>query len=346
MQDKKDDQSVFEKPVDKAGKATALPPEKSKPTGNGKLWCLVLLLLVITVAEYYFFTHDLSRLETDVQKHVTTANRGQGEIRRSLRELQNRQTDQEMALLENRPQEKSSSQALALAEIEYLLIIATHRLTLERDVGTALAAMQAADSRLQGLADPGLSPLRAQITADLNQLRAIDLPDISSLAVYLADLSERSAALPLRAEAMKRPAESKPDDLGTVSDPRPVWQKLPVLWWREIRNLLRIERIGSEQFLLPDQAYFLSQNLRLELTNARYAVLRLDTENLRASAGLIQDWLSRYFDTDNASVANTIETMQAMMQIELQPPLPDLSSSLESVRAYLRHANEVGAEID
>ena len=351
MPDKKVDQLVPEEPSDKAGKAAALPseqsvrPKESKPGRTRALWCLLLLLLVITVAQYYGLTYELRELETEVHTQATKANQAQEDIRRALRELQNQQAGQAKALA-NRLREKSSVQVLALAEIEYLLTIATHRLTLERDIGAALAAMHAANARLQGLDDPTLSPLRAQIAADLDRLSAIETPDLSSLAVYLADLSARSATFPVRAEVIKPVVEPEADEPSPVPDTRPVWQKLPGLWWHEIKKLVRIERVDAEVFLLPDQAYLLSQNLRLELANARYSVLRSDTENLSASAGLIQDWLVRYFDSDDASVANVIETMQAMMQIELQPALPDLSASLESVRAYLRHADEAGAAVD
>jgi uroporphyrin-3 C-methyltransferase len=93
--------------------------------------------------------------------------------------------------------------------------------------------------------------------------------------------------------------------------------------------------------LLPGEEYFLTQNLRLELESARLSVLRADTGNLRASIVLIKSWLRQYFDTRDSAVINVMETLDQMQLIELKPALPDISSSVETLRAYLRGtANE------
>ena len=120
----------------------------------------------------------------------------------------------------------------------------------------------------------------------------------------------------------------------------PVWKKIPRLLWQEIKSLVVIKRAGEakQALLLPGEEYFLSQNLRLELESARLSVLRADSGNLRASIVLIQSWLRQYFDTNDSAVINVMETLDQMQAIELQPALPDISSSVESLRAYLRGA--------
>ncbi|MFB3116852.1 MAG: uroporphyrinogen-III C-methyltransferase, partial [Gammaproteobacteria bacterium] len=75
-----------------------------------------------------------------------------------------------------------------------------------------------------------------------------------------------------------------------------------------------------------------------ELESARQSVLRLDSENLRASIDFIQFWLRQYFDTSDSSVVNVMETLDKMRSVELKPALPDISSSLESLRAYVHEA--------
>ena len=50
-----------------------------------------------------------------------------------------------------------------VAETEYLLRIAGHRLNLARDTRAALAAMELADQRLRDTLDPGWAGVREQI---------------------------------------------------------------------------------------------------------------------------------------------------------------------------------------
>ena len=193
--------------------------------------------------------------------------------------------------------------------------------------------MQSAESRLAGLRNPDLIPVREQLVADINQLEAVNRVDISGLAIYLADIIDRSSGLPLK----------KPETLQMKNDVNSGDQSVNIRAalaraWEEIKSLVVIRK-GAEsryEFLLPEQSYFLGQNLRLELENARLSVLHRDTDNFRTSITLVKDWLSSYYDNSDASVANIIDTMAKMADIELDPPVPDISSSLETLRAYMK----------
>ena len=78
------------------------------------------------------------------------------------------------------------------------------------------------------------------------------------------------------------------------------------------------------------------QNLRLKLDIARLAVLHRDTGNLRASVIDIKAWLLKYFNVADAGVSNILESLTQMAEIQLNPELPDISSSIESLRAVIR----------
>ncbi len=96
--------------------------------------------------------------------------------------------------------------------------------------------------------------------------------------------------------------------------------------------------------MLPEQRWFLVQNLKLQLETARLAVLKEDTASLRASITTALDWLDAYFDRSDADVANAMESLGRMAELELRPDLPDLSSSLETVRASRYRAGATGRD--
>ncbi|MFQ5660470.1 MAG: uroporphyrinogen-III C-methyltransferase [Gammaproteobacteria bacterium] len=232
---------------------------------------------------------------------------------------------------------------LALAEVEYLLIIATHRLVLEADTRTALTAMQAASDRLQNIDDSRVLAARRQLVLDMNALKSVNEVDISGMAMYLADIIERVSRLPVKQPVSKAGTQQSKPAPQTVMKV-PLWRRLAGRVWQELKGLVVISRNGQEAVisLLPEERYYLYQNLRLQLETARLAVMRRDTQNLHASIGIINGWIRKYFDSSDAAVNNIVDSLTRMSGIELRPELPDISSSLETLRALIRDLPDQG----
>jgi len=68
--------------------------------------------------------------------------------------------------------------------------------------------------------------------------------------------------------------------------------------WTEIRSLVRITRIDQPEAMLiaPDQAFFLRENLKLRLLNARLAVLARQFGAAQSDLRWAQGAIERYFD--------------------------------------------------
>jgi uroporphyrin-3 C-methyltransferase len=346
---------------DEAGNQIAELPDNTdgkttKKKCRGRSFALIFLILfgALTGGGYYLWK-ELQQTRAnlvDVRNNVQAQKQAQAgltsgniaamaAVEDAISQLQQKQGEQSDALASLYRDTHGNNEDWAIAEVEYLLIIAMHRLLLEGDVTMALAAMEAADLRLKGLGDPGLLPVRQQLVADMNQLRAVNHADIAGMAIYLAELVAIAADLPLNSEVITKADATLSTDENQIDDgltAEPIWKRLPRLLWQEIKSLVVIKRSGEarQALLLPGEEYFLTQNLRLELESARLAVLRADSGNLRASVVLIQSWLRQYYDTSDSAVINVMETLDQMQAIELQPALPDISSSVESLRAYLR----------
>ncbi len=331
----------------------------TKKKCRGRSFALIFLILIggLMVGGVYLWKElqqtrsDLAELgnnaqaQEQVQAGLSSENIAvMAAMQDAIKQLEQKQSEQSDSLASLYRDIQGDNEDWAIAEVEYLLIIAMHRLLLEEDVISALAAMEAADLRLKNLGNPGLLPVRQQLVSDMNQLRAVNHADIAGMAIYLAELVDLAADLPLNTEVITKAAHSSDEDQideGLAAEP--FWKKIPRLLWQEIKSLVVIKRTGEakQALLLPGEEYFLTQNLRLELESARLSVLRADTGNLRASIVLIKSWLRQYFDTRDSAVINVMETLDQMQLIELKPALPDISSSVETLRAYLRGtANE------
>ena len=306
--------------------------------GRGVIYSVLLNILFITIIIIGVWNgyaiYQRMQAQEEIDKQQIVANRASLDSQKAvITMLQESQQLNAQALAELYQQKGSRNQDWALAEIEYLLVIALHRLQLERDVKTALAAMKAAELRFQGL--HGLSVVHRQLLLDIEQLQSLEVADIEGLATHLTDLINEVDALPLRPIAVTITTSEK--------NSQSWWGKIIQTIWNQLRHSVVIFRNDKNTLvsLPPDKEYFLYQNLRLELVNARYSLLRADTENFHISIALIQNWLNDYFDKQNEQVSNAIYILKKMILVDLDTPVPDINSSLESLRAYIHNTESM-----
>ncbi|MGE0383951.1 MAG: uroporphyrinogen-III C-methyltransferase [Gammaproteobacteria bacterium] len=216
----------------------------------------------------------------------------------------------------------------SLAEIEYVVVTADERLRLDRDIGSAIAALEAADRRAGELDAPTFATLRAQLAADLDSLRAVPRPDVSALAVQLAALAAAADALPLR--QIQFDVERVEPAVGAAD-----WfRRLPANVWREIVGLVEIKRMDGTDAVLadPTRRQHVAGEIQMELIAARVAVMRRDTANLHASAKLVRTLAQAYLDTGDPGVKRLLETLGRLEKVELAPSIPTLDGSLNAIR--------------
>ena len=337
----------LEKSVD--NEKSADPKKIESSAGKiGSFIVPIILLLILGVSFFYINkrltalennidadTADVDGLIQDIDDRIARVNSGFAGMQQKLEDLQSKQDVLSHSLSQPVQQQMHINKDYALAEIEHLLIIASHNLQLEHDVATALSAMEAADKRLLGLNDPQIIQVREQLIADMNSLKSINQADLSGLGLYLSDLINRVDTLPLKENVVVESLETRAAEQQEKSSGV---KEFFTLVWQELKSLVVITRdknVGKVR-LLPDEVYFLRSNIKLELANARFAVFNRDTNNLHASVEHIQTWLNDYFDIADASVGNINETLTRMKKLDLTFPVVDITSSLESVRALIR----------
>ncbi len=219
-----------------------------------------------------------------------------------------------------------------MAEVEYLLTVANHRLTLARDRQTAINIFETADSLLEAIADPSLLKVRREIASELTALRAMPTVDIPGLALQVGSLVETVEQLPLMDQKRLAVVSEKRENAASVK-----WQEIPTVVWNDIKSLVQVRRHQqpTEPLLAPQQAWFLYQNLQLKLEQARLAVLKQNTAVFAQSLEEVSQWLNRYFEAESAAVSSMQETVRNLRTIELQPTIPDVSGSLRELRSMM-----------
>jgi uroporphyrin-3 C-methyltransferase len=89
-------------------------------------------------------------------------------------------------------------------------------------------------------------------------------------------------------------------------------QQFGQLLWQEVQGLVRVTRIDQPEAMLvaPEQAWFLRQNLKLRLLNARLALLSRQFDSAQSDLRDAQAALERYFDSSSAKVVSTREVLR------------------------------------
>jgi len=219
-----------------------------------------------------------------------------------------------------------------LAEVEYLLRIASESLQLRRDKRTAVAALKSADARLRELADPQLLPVREQLARELNQLREVPDVDFDGIALQLADHLQQITRLPVTGSRYEppKPDTTQFDATRTAGN----WRDLPQVIWSALRELFHVREHDQPvgPMLPPERVWFLRENLRLQLAAARLALLREDPRSYRQALQTATTWLKKWFDVEDPAVTVMVAGLEALAAVDIRPELPDISVSLQRLR--------------
>jgi len=212
-----------------------------------------------------------------------------------------------------------------LAEVEYLLRVASER-------RTAIAALKSADARLRELADPQLLPVREQLARELNQLREVPDVDFDGISLQLADDLQRIAGLPVAGSRYDPPEPNTTefDSTRTAGN----WRDLPQVIWSALKELFRVREYDKPvtPMLPPERAWFLKENLRLQLAAARLALLREDQQAYKQALLTATTWLKAWFDSEDPAVTAMAAGLEKLASVDIHPELPDVSKSLQRLR--------------
>src|SRR5438105_1124420 len=219
-----------------------------------------------------------------------------------------------------------------LAEIEQVLANTSQQLQLARNVRAALLALQLAEARLARADRPQFAPIRRALARDIERLKAAPMVDFPAMAMRLDNLIASIDSLPLAFEERterEMPARASAADRG-------LFARLAAEVWNELSQLIVVRRMGAAEppLLPPSQAYFVRENLRLRLLNARASLLARDEagyrEDLRATAA----WVQRYFDPRSKSTGDAVAQLKQLSGISITFDMPTISESLDAVRGY------------
>ena len=218
-----------------------------------------------------------------------------------------------------------------VVDIESALRLALQQAQLTGSVEPLVGALKSADQRVARAAQPRLAQLQRAIARDLQRVTSSTVSDTPSMLLRIDELARLADELPLLnavAAVSAGGSLKRTDDDGVPS------------WWRrglqllgdEARNLLRVSRIEQPEaaLLSPEQSFFVRENLKLKLLNARLGLLARQLEPARADLAAASMSLNRYFDP---GARKTQAAATLLQQIQTQARTMDLPRIDETLAA-------------
>ena len=323
---------------------------------------LVVALTLMLMFSWWDSRQQIEGLRAEMARRLAEDENLTREARGAAREARDRTAEAlaKLAALEARIGESQSQQAAlegmyqdlsrnrdewALTEIEQTLTLAAQQLQLAGNVRGALLALQNADARL-GRADRAqFIVVRRVLQRDIDRLKSLPLVDTGGLAIKLDAVIASADALPLvfdeklqpqAARTVQRASPAAPAGNGGQSAEPSAWQRLRDDAWDQFKQLVRIRDIDNAEPVLlnPTQAFFLRENLKLRLLNARIALLQRNEGLFRQDVIAASQWLTRYFDVGSKSGAVAMAALNSLGASAVSIELPTLADSLNAVRNF------------
>ncbi|MBG6078915.1 uroporphyrin-3 C-methyltransferase [Rubrivivax gelatinosus] len=310
-------------------------------------------------------------LETELVKRQQDAGAEAAEARVAARAAQDvaRDAAAKLAVLEARVAESTIQrsqfeeviQSIArsrdenvLADVENSLRVAMQQTAITGSAEPLLITLKQADERLARYKEPRLERVRRALAQDLDRTRAAGVADLALLAIRLDEAVRAVDELPLLASVeRRRGAASKPAaaaaaqaaqaapassassvDVGDASVPwSERWKLVAGAVWQEVRSLVRVTRIEQPEAMLvaPEQAWFLRENLKLRLLNARLALMSRQFDTAQSDLRDALSVLDRYFDPQSRRVTTAIELVRQVQSQARVATVPRPDATLAAI---------------
>ena len=348
------------------GSGTATPAAKSRVSAANP-WILAGLgvLALAALALAWNTQQRLKTTELEIVKRQQDAGTQAAEARVLARqaEASARENAAKVALLEARVAETSLQrsqleeliQSLSRSRDENVLsdVDAALRLALQQSAITGsaeplLAALRQTEERLARYQQPRMERVRRAALQDLDRVKAAGTVDLQSLAIRIDEAVRAVDDLPMLAATDRRAVTREGDAraapasaaaaAGAASAPGPQWldarvRSLLGQFWSEVRSLVRVTRVDDPEaaLLAPEQAFFLRENLKLRLLNARLSLLSRQFDTAQADLREAQSALDRYFDKGSRRVDLVREQLRQVAQQSRQVSVPRPEATLAAL---------------
>lgn len=224
-----------------------------------------------------------------------------------------------------------------VVDIESSIRLAQQQAQLTGSVTPLLEALRNAEQRVARAAQPRLATLQRAIARDIDRVKSAAVSDTPGLLAKLDDLVRLADELVL-ANAVASTTDMGRVKVDATDGAASWWQHSLQVVLNELRGLVRVGRVTQPEaaLLSPEQSFFLRENLKLKLLNARLGLLARQLESSRADLAAASVSIGKYFDPlsrKTKSAVTLIAQVQSQMNALQLPRVDETLAALATAAA-------------
>ena len=315
----------------------------------------VWLLLTLALVSSLLLWQKLDNIQTQLARQSSEAGLSANQALVTARQAQDVAVDSaaKIALFEQRLAEVALQrsqieeliQSLSRSRDENLLVdmesavaLAQQQAQLTGSVEPMVLALQAVDARLARAAQPRLARVQRAVAKDLARIKSMTLSDTPALLVKLDELALLIDDIPLANAAPLPPVLPEPIARSPAQVVVQWGERVLQAVHAEVKDLVRVSRINDPQaaLLSPEQSFFVRENLKLRVLNARLGLLARQVDAVRSDLKLTASTIGRYFEP-GARKTQTALALVKQMQTEFsafeQPRVDETLAALSAAAA-------------
>ena len=336
--------------------STVAPVVIKQSGGKGLAACALILALLGLGASGFLFVQGqnvLKNQELNVENKLDKAALGESNNASMLQETLRRQSQIEAAIGQLGGAAKQNAEAIAntqrayqellksrvnwvVDETESTLNTAAQQLMLSGNVPVVINVLQSVEGRLNRFDQPELLPIKQAVSSDLAALKNRPYVDVSSASLRLNRLETAVASLPLSVDSTLQPSKAAAAEAQTQTG---------ASWWENawdktlnsLKGLVEVRKINSNDAMLisPEQAYFVRENLRLRLLDARTSLMQRNGEIYQADLNDAEAAVKQYFDVNSPATQSWLKELGELKALDIRSISDDaLKASIAAVRSY------------
>ena len=224
-----------------------------------------------------------------------------------------------------------------VADLDSAVRLAQQQAQLTGSVEPLLSALKTAETRLARAAQPRLAGVQRAVAHDVARIRATPLSDTPTLLLQLDELTVLADDLPL-ANAVGQirstdPLARKPQEAMSAW-----WLRIGAELQAQVKDLVRVSKISEPEaaLLSPEQSFFLRENFKLRILNARVGLMSRQIEPARADLASASSLLARYFapaSRKTQTAALVLQQLQDRMRLLEVPRIEETLAALSTAAA-------------
>lgn len=292
--------------------------------------------------------NEFEKLVTNLDQSINQIGKTASDLQNDAVKTQNRLTSQlvevnskiaSLSTLEARLAASTDIDLLNLSQAKYLLRLANFKLMFEEDPAESITILNEASERLMATANAKFSETNNLIQSEIVKLKDVQVIDREEYATRIQKLSEVIPTIDTKSDDILGElrntfqSEVASNESANKADAKPWYQKAldkmtPVF-------VVTQERTAAPELMSITDETLLRQNIQLQLTTARLALLQNQTKTYQESLKVARSLLSNYFSPNDEKYHQVLAAINELLNVNVAAETLDITPILKSFDAAM-----------